>query len=148
MPTITELPSDAVDPGNENLPDSDRQLQPMDYENSGATAAPNSTVQRDAGREVLEAQIAHEREQYQPSASEKIFAIVKSMLMRGMVIYFFMQFFKRPQPNQQASAPGADGTVQLPKGAATNLFQNGTLFPWNSLTLSEVVDFVQKVRKT
>ena len=140
MPTITELPSDAVDPGNESLPDSDRQLQPMDYENSGATAAPNSTVQRDAGREVLEAQIAHEREQYQPSASEKVFAIVKSMLMRGMVIYFFMQFFKRPQPNQQASAPGADGTVQLPKGAATNLFQNGTLFDLY-VYLSEAEEF-------
>ena len=49
------------------------------------------------------------------------------MLMRGMVIYFFMQFFRRPQPNQ-TGAPGADGTVQLPKGAATNLFENGTLF--------------------
>ena len=78
-------------------------------------------------QEVLEAQIAHEREQYQPSASEKVFAIVKSMLMRGMIIYFFMQFFRRPQPTQ-TGAPGADGTVQLPKGAATNLFENGTLF--------------------
>ena len=79
-------------------------------------------------QEVLDAQIAHEREQYQPSAAEKVFAIVKSMLLRGMIIYFFMQFFKRPQPNHQAGAPGSDGTVQLPKGAATNLFQNGTLF--------------------
>ena len=76
---------------------------------------------------MLEAQIAHEREQYQPSASEKVFSVVKSMLMRGMVIYFFMSFFRRPQPNQ-AGAPGADGTVQLPKGAATNLFENGTIF--------------------
>ena len=49
------------------------------------------------------------------------------MLMRGMIIYFFMQFFRRPQPTQ-TGAPGADGTVQLPKGAATNLFENGTLF--------------------
>merc|ERR1719450_549265 len=49
------------------------------------------------------------------------------MLMRGLVIYFFMQFFRRPQPTQ-TGPQGADGTVQLPKGAATNLFENGTLF--------------------
>ena len=51
-----------------------------------------------------------------------------------------MQFFKRPQPNQQATAPGADGTVQLPKGAATNLFQNGTLFDLY-VYLSEAEEF-------
>ena len=50
------------------------------------------------------------------------------MLLRGMVIYFFMSFFRRPQPTQQPGAPGADGTAMLPKGAATNLFENGTLF--------------------
>ncbi len=43
---------------------------------------------------MLDAQVAAEREQYQPSAAEKFFAIVKSMLLRAMVIYFVMQFFK------------------------------------------------------
>jgi len=118
MPTITELPNDTS-----GLSNSDHQLQPMDSDGRPQ----NVPAQRDAGREVLEAQIAHEREQYQPSASEKVFAIVKSMLMRGLVIYFFMQFFRRPQPTQ-TGPQGADGTVQLPKGAATNLFENGTLF--------------------
>ena len=118
MPTITELPSDAVEPLepiNDDLSDSDRLLQPAendgwhyDWWTDDTPAVPNSTIQRDAGREVLEARIANEREQYQPSAAEKIFAIVKSMLLRAMVIYFLMQFFKRPQPNQQTSAPGAD----------------------------------------
>ncbi len=43
---------------------------------------------------LLEAQVASEREQYQPTAAEKVFAIVKSMLLRAMIIYFIMQFFK------------------------------------------------------
>ena len=146
MPTITELPSDAVEPLepiNDDLSDSDLLLQPVesvgwhyDWWTDDTPAVPdpaiqrdagqevlearianeeepyqpsaNATIQRDAGREVLEARIANEREQYQPSAAEKIFAIIKSMLLRGMVIYFLMQFFRRPQPNQQASAPEAD----------------------------------------
>jgi len=82
---------------------------------------------RDAGREVLDAQIAAEREQYQPTAMEKIASIVKSMLMRGLVIYFFMSMFRRGQPPPGQTA-GADGTVQLSNGAATNLFENGTVF--------------------
>ena len=118
MPTITELPSDAVEPIepiNDDLYDSDHLLQPVendgwhyDWWTDDTPAASDSTIQRDAGREVLEARIANEREQYQPSAAEKIFAIIKSMLLRAMVIYFFMQFFKRPQPNHQTSDPEED----------------------------------------
>ena len=78
-------------------------------------------------QEVLDAQIAAEREQYQPTAMEKIASIVKSMLMRGLVIYFFMSMFRRGQPPPGQTA-GADGTVQLSNGAATNLFENGTVF--------------------
>ena len=140
MPTITELPNDASDTVGDGLLDSDHQLQPMDYEHSNTGNVANSSIPRDAGREVLDAQIAQEREQYQPSASEKVFAIVKSMLMRGMVIYFFMSFFRRPQPNQQTGSTGADGTVQLTKGVATNLFENGTIFDLY-VYLSEAEEF-------
>ena len=63
-------------------------------------------------QEVLDAQIAAEREQYQPSAMEKFMSIVKSMMMRGLVIYFFMSMFRRqPPPSGQAGA-----------GLATNAF--------------------------
>ena len=56
-------------------------------------------------QEVLDAQIAAEREQYQPSAMEKFMSIVKSMMMRGLVIYFFMSMFRRqPPPSGQAGA--------------------------------------------
>jgi len=74
----------------------------------------------------LDQQVAAEREQYQPTASEKIFAIVKSMLLRGMVIYFIMQMFRRPQPQP---GTGSETGAKFGKGgAATNLFENGTVF--------------------
>ena len=77
-------------------------------------------------QEILDNQVAAEREQYQPSAAEKFFAIVKSMLLRGMVIYFIMSMFRRPQAGQQAGgSTGADGTTHG-RIQATNLFENGT----------------------
>ena len=69
--------------------------------------------------------MAAERERYQPTGMEKFLSIVKSMIMRGLFIYFIMSVFKRPQPT---APPAKDGTVQLPNGMATNLFANGTLF--------------------
>ena len=147
MPTITELPNDASDTVDDGLLDFDEQLQPMDNENyidtedltgnvqemqemlntmnTGNVA--NSSIPRDIGREVLDAQIAQERERYQPTTSEKLFAIVKSVIMRGMVLYFLMSFLRRPQSNQQAGDSGEDGTVQLAKEAETNLFENETI---------------------
>lgn len=76
---------------------------------------------------VLEAQIAAEREQYQPSPAEKVFAMIKSLLMRGMVIYFIMTMFRRPGAGNNVATEGADGTVAGPKTVASNLFQNGTM---------------------
>ena len=51
-----------------------------------------------------------------------------------------MSFFRRPQQNQQTGGTGADGTVQLPKGVATNLFENGTIFDLY-VYLSEAEEF-------
>ena len=87
---------------------------------------------------ILENQIAAEREKYQPSAAEKIFAIVKSMLLRGLVIYFFMTMFRRPATNPTEDPAG---TPNLPKGAAVNLFNNGTIFDLY-VFLSEDSEFV------
>ena len=70
--------------------------------------------------------MAAEREQYQPTPLEKVFAIVKSLLMRGMIIYFVMTMFRRPTPSTAPGSP-ADGTVAGAKTVASNLFQNGTM---------------------
>ena len=43
---------------------------------------------------MLRAQIDAEREQYQPTPLEKVMAMMKSLFMRGMVIYFVVSLFK------------------------------------------------------
>ena len=77
---------------------------------------------------LLDRQIAEERERYQPSAAEKFFATVKSLLMRGLIIYFVMTMFRRPQQTPPTAGNGNEPAPQLPKGAASNLFINGTIF--------------------
>ena len=77
---------------------------------------------------MLDRQIAEERERYQPSAAEKVFATVKSLLMRGLIIYFVMTMFRRPQQTPTTAGKGNEPAPQLPKGAASNLFINGTIF--------------------
>jgi len=112
---------------NDSSPDrANLQIQPMASED-----------QQDVGREVLEAQVAQEREQYQPSTSEKIFSIVKSMLLRAMVIYFIMSLFRRPQ---QPINNSATGQVSTTKGAATNLFSLNTVMDLY-VFVSEQVEF-------
>ena len=49
---------------------------------------------QDVGDRMLRAQIAEEREQYQPTPLEKVMAMMKSLFMRGMVIYFVVSVFK------------------------------------------------------
>ena len=39
--------------------------------------------------------VAKEREKYQPTAKEKIFAVAKSLILRALVFYLIMWFFKR-----------------------------------------------------
>ena len=43
---------------------------------------------------MLRAQVDAEREQYQPTPLEKVMAMMKSLFMRGMVIYFVVSVFK------------------------------------------------------
>ena len=58
---------------------------------------------------------------------EKVLSIVKSLIMRGMVIYFVMTMFKRPTPTP-TDPNNPNAPTQLPRGAASNLFVNGTIF--------------------
>jgi len=115
------MPSSDQSPDSANL-----QILPMASEG-----------QQDVGREILEAQVAQEREQYQPSTSEKIFSMVKSMLLRAMVIYFIMSLFRRPQ---QPTTNSSNGQVSTAKGAATNLFALGTQMDFY-VFVSEQVEF-------
>lgn len=116
MAVLTELP-----PEGDNS--EDRQIQPMEHEIQNGDDSG-----RDVGRVLLDRQIAEERERYQPTAAEKVFATVKSLLMRGLIIYFVMTMFRRPQQTPPTAGSGNEPAPQLPKGAASNLFINGTIF--------------------
>uniref|UniRef100_A0A0K2TD77 Cleft lip and palate transmembrane protein 1 homolog [Ceratitis capitata] n=1 Tax=Lepeophtheirus salmonis TaxID=72036 RepID=A0A0K2TD77_LEPSM len=81
---------------------------------------------RSVGEEILNNQINAERERYQPTGLEKFFAILKSLLIRVMIIYFISQFFRRPQPqNTTGASSNPGGSTHVP---ASNLYQTGTLF--------------------
>eukprot|EP00096_Caligus_rogercresseyi_P005412 TRINITY_DN2081_c0_g2_i2.p1 TRINITY_DN2081_c0_g2~~TRINITY_DN2081_c0_g2_i2.p1 ORF type:complete len:633 (-),score=222.07 TRINITY_DN2081_c0_g2_i2:1288-3186(-) len=81
---------------------------------------------RSVGEEILNNQINAEREQYQPTGAEKFFSVVKSLLIRVMVIYFISQFFRRPAHQNTGVGPGRpDGSTALP---ASNLYEPGTAF--------------------
>jgi len=132
MAVINELPPDGTDPGDV---DNDRQIQPMEHE------VQNGADGEDVGDRMLRAQIDAEREQYQPTPLEKVMAMMKSLFMRGMVIYFVVSVFRRPAAPPPNASEGGVAVPNLPKGAATNLFTNGLLFDLH-VFLSEDPEFV------
>jgi len=132
MAVINELPPDGTDPGDV---DNDRQIQPMEHE------VQNGADGEDVGDRMLRAQVAEEREQYQPTPLEKVMAMMKSLFMRGMVIYFVVSVFRRPAAPPPNASEGGVAVPNLPKGAATNLFTNGLLFDLH-VFLSEDPEFV------
>lgn len=68
------------------------------------------------------AQVARERERYQPTKLESFFAITKTLIIRGLIIYFITSFFRRPATVE----PGPGGAVPT-KVPAFNIFENGTV---------------------
>ena len=60
--------------------------------------------------------VALEREKYQPTTMEKIFATMKSIILRALVFYVIMWFLKRNNANyggggpppESSSPPGLD----------------------------------------
>uniref|UniRef100_A0A8D8RI60 Cleft lip and palate transmembrane protein 1 homolog n=2 Tax=Cacopsylla melanoneura TaxID=428564 RepID=A0A8D8RI60_9HEMI len=58
-----------------------------------------------------------------PSTAESFFAVTKSLIVRGLVIYFISSFFRKPAPTPDV---GPGGAPMPPKFPALNLFENGT----------------------
>lgn len=82
----------------------------------------NSVVSQEAlPAEGEQAQTAQQARQ--PSTAESFFAVTKSLIIRGLVIYFISSFFRKPQPTQDV---GTGGTPLPPKIPSLNLFENGT----------------------
>lgn len=61
--------------------------------------------------------------QRQPSKLESFFAIVKSLIIRGIIIYFISSFFRGPQAPKINEKEG----TQVTYTPARNIFQEGTL---------------------
>jgi len=133
MAIINELPPDGTDPGDVG---NDRQIQPMEHEVQNGEDG-----ELDVGDRMFRAQVAEEREQYQPTPLEKVMAMMKSLFLRGMVIYFVVSVFRRPTTPAPAASEGGVSVPSLPKGAAVNLFTNGILFDLH-VFLSEDPEFV------
>jgi hypothetical protein len=68
------------------------------------------------------AQVAQERERYQPTKLESFFAVTKTLIVRGLIVYFIASFFRRPATVEPG--PGGVGPTKVP---AFNVFENGTV---------------------
>ncbi|XP_022913250.2 putative lipid scramblase CLPTM1 [Onthophagus taurus] len=88
------------------------------------TTAPASG-QSGQNQEIAPAQNQNENSPAQPQAApqptrmESVMAIIKSLIVRGLIIYFITSFFRKP------AAPVNNGT-SVPRTAARNIFTNGT----------------------
>jgi hypothetical protein len=56
---------------------------------------------------------------------ESFMSVAKSMVIRGMVIYFVMSFFRK-QAAPVVPTTGPDGSPQVMSSPAINIFENGT----------------------
>ncbi|KAI5709718.1 hypothetical protein M8J75_002678 [Diaphorina citri] len=83
--------------------------------NSGAVSPSNGPAEGEAAQNAQQAR--------QPSTAESFFAITKSLIIRGLVIYFISSFFRKPQPTQDV---GPNGAALPPRMPSLNLFENGT----------------------
>lgn len=68
------------------------------------------------------------REQMQPTPMEKFMAMMKSMILRALMIYFLMTFWRsNTKPAATTVQGGSGGGAQAPASlASTNIFINGT----------------------
>ncbi|XP_049789358.1 cleft lip and palate transmembrane protein 1 homolog [Schistocerca nitens] len=70
------------------------------------------------------ARVNQERERYQPTRWESFFAIIKSLIIRALIIYFITSFFRAPAQTPDPNAPAGVSSSRRP---AVNLFENGTI---------------------
>ena len=75
----------------------------------GPTEAEKEMFQEDMKK--FKADVQQERERYQPSTREKIFAMVKSLILRAIIFYFVLWLLRRnssSRPLNDAQTPSFD----------------------------------------
>ncbi|KAF7380979.1 hypothetical protein HZH68_015854 [Vespula germanica] len=86
----------------------------------------------------INADIDEQRKKYQPTRLESFFAILKSLIIRALIVYFISFLLKRNQSDNNSVTINNGNNV--PKLQAVNIFENGTLFDLY-IYLSEAEDF-------
>lgn len=70
-------------------------------------------------------QVDRARAEYQPTPMEKFMALVKSLILRALMIYFLMTFWR--SSTKPAAQTGSGSGAQAPASlASSNIFINGT----------------------
>ena len=93
--------------------DSEEESSASEEEHSFEMLEGPSEAEKEMFKEDMKkfkADVKQERERYQPSTGEKIFAIVKSLLLRAIIFYFVLWLLRRnsssrPLPSQEAQTP-------------------------------------------
>ncbi|PSN44104.1 Cleft lip and palate transmembrane protein 1 [Blattella germanica] len=101
---------------SENQQECEDQIDTVDNNEGNDAESPEE------GENDFAAQVARERERYQPTKLESFFAITKTLIIRGLIIYFITSFFRRPQTTEPG--PGGVAPARIP---AINIFENGTI---------------------
>ena len=102
---IEEFFKDSDDEEETSVSEEDHSFELVD----GPSEAEKEMFQEDMKK--FKADVRQEREKYQPSTSEKIFAMVKSLLLRAIIFYFVLWLLRRnssSRPVPDAQTPSFD----------------------------------------
>ena len=104
---IEEFFKDSDEEEETSVSEEDHSFELVD----GPSEAEKEMFQEDMKK--FKADVRQEREKYQPSTSEKIFAMVKSLILRAIIFYFVLWLLRRnsssrPLPSQEAQTASFD----------------------------------------
>ncbi|XP_071439565.1 putative lipid scramblase CLPTM1 [Hetaerina americana] len=103
--------------GNNTVESDQENMTEMEPHSDGNQSSNENGDQIEQSPEALQNQQAN-----QPSKLESFFAFAKSFIIRGLVMYFVMSFFRRPAPAQEATTVNS-----TPRTEALNVFETGAL---------------------
>ena len=100
-----------IDAVNKFFDEDEENEELLDEENENLDEEEEKTMSSEQFRQGVD----KEREKYQPTTMEKIFATMKSIILRALVFYVIMWFLKRNNANygggpppESSSSPGLD----------------------------------------
>ncbi|XP_034949729.1 cleft lip and palate transmembrane protein 1 homolog [Chelonus insularis] len=113
--------AETVNDGDERVVDTSVTRTMENQQDNGEIATVTENQERD-----INAEVDAQRQKYQPTKWESFFAILKSLIIRSLIIYFITSFFRKPQTDP--ATVGGSGETGVSKLPAFNIFGNGTVF--------------------